>query len=88
MINHITFNHIWFVTQGLKGVLGYDLDGFSIVCFVFLWGGGGGGRGGVVVGCFIEPRKDKWYAYLPNLAGNQMGQNYDGLLVEVLNVRR
>ena len=23
----------------------------------------------------------------PNLAGNQMGQNYDGLLVKVLNVK-
>ena len=30
-------------------------------------------------GCFNGPRKDKSYAYLPKLAGNQMGQNYDGL---------
>ena len=33
------------------------------------------------MGCFHGPRTDKSYAYLPNLAGNQMGQNYDGLLV-------
>ena len=31
-------------------------------------------------GCFNGPRKDKSYAYLPNLAGHQMGQNYDGFL--------
>ena len=30
---------------------------------------------------FNGPRKDKSCACLPNLAGNQMGQNYDGLLV-------
>ena len=30
-------------------------------------------------GCFNGSRKDKSYAYLPNLAGNQMGQNYDKL---------
>ena len=34
------------------------------------------------MGYFNGPRKDKSYAYLPSLAGNQMGQNYDGLLVK------
>ena len=43
----------------------------------------------VVWGCFNGPRKDNTsYAYLPNLAENQMGQNYDGFLIKVLNVRR
>ena len=56
--------------------LGVCLGGFSVVWGVFVgWG-------------FNGPRKDKSYAYLPNLAGNQMRQNYDGLLVKVLNVRR
>ena len=73
---------------------GYGLGSFSVVwgvgvCVFFLLfffvrrvvvGGGGGG--------FNGPRKDKSYAYLPNLAVNQMGQNYKGLKVKVLNVRR
>ena len=54
----------------------YGLGGFSVV-----WGCFGGG-------CFNRLRKNKSYAYLQNLAGNQMEQNYEGLLVKVLNVRK
>ena len=60
--------------SSLKFVLGYGLGGFSVV-----WD---------VLGCFNGPRKNKSYACVPNLAGNQMRQNYNGLLVKVLNVRR
>ena len=37
------------------------------------------------LGCFNGPRKDRTYVYLPNLAGNQMGQNYDGRLIKIHN---
>ena len=37
-----------------------------------------------VLGCNNDPRQDNSYAYLPKLAGNQIGQNYDGLLVKVI----
>ena len=39
-------------------------------------------------GCFSGHRKIKSCVYLPNLAGNHMGQNYNGLLVKVIYVRR
>ena len=45
----------------------YGLGDFSAV-----WG---------ISGVFQRTQKDKSYAYLPNLARNQMGQNYDGVLV-------
>ena len=40
------------------------------------------------LGCFNGPKKDKAYAYLPNLARHKMGKSYCGLLVNILNVRR
>ena len=40
------------------------------------------------LGCFNRPRKDKLYAFLLDPSGKSKGQNYYGLLAEVLNIRR
>ena len=50
---------------------------------VFFWGGGGVGGGGSTDSERINHMTFCW-----SQAGHQMGQNYDGLLIKVLNVRR
>ena len=53
----------------------------SMVCviFVLLWGFGG---------CSTDQERINHMPVCEDLAGNQMRQNYDGLLVKAFNVRR
>ena len=57
---------------------GVVLEWFMVFWWVFFCG----------LGCFNRPRKDKSYTYVQGTSGNQMGRNYDGHLVKVLNVKR
>ena len=69
------FNCLICDSRSLKYVLGYGLGGFGVVC-------------GCFEGVSTDPERVNHMPFRWSQEGNQMGQNYDGLLIKVLNVRR